>query len=889
MHALKRKSTKFINGFLALILALGAVALTDINKAQAASVSRPAAEVGVSTTDWTSVCTGSCDLSGFSSTVKVVVWVANGFVRLQSTSGFGTALDGYPSANWTNGLDNELGFTASQSNANAALEGLQYKADGSGTYELKITVVDFQTDTASDASTGHFYEIVNNGTDIDWELARCKAKYGPNATFGGSTDKAITNTTRSAVAADQCTNTNGGARRTMNGLNGYLANITSLDEQRFLKDKLNVPAWIGGSDNTTEGIWQWNDGPEAGQVFYVQQIQSNVAITQADGTTVTRSYPTLSSKRTTNLIDGRQMYNYFSDGEPNGLSRSEQFAEFAYGQIYDGNGKAWNDCQNTCGGRSYYLIEYGDDGGTSTAAATSFSVVIPVAPQVSSSAAPTRADASAAVIRGTVLTSAVTFTGSPTPTKTYTWQVTSSLSGTPTWTTISGATSATFTVTSSQVGRYIRSVVTGTNVASSVVGSSAATPIVELETLAAPDLNSSSDTGTSSTDDTTQDATPTIDLTGLTEGATATVTATKASSSNVTCTTSAASVAGTASCTLGTLATGTWSITATQNLNDQTSAASSALTVVVESPPPAPTSSGPAPAPNVVPPVTAPTPKPTPSVRPTPAPSQSARPTPAQRPAPITKPSPSAEPSQSGSSVGPTNLLPTVQPVLIAQKEVTFESVKDIPSVLVEALRRPISIVEDSSSAPKLPELAPKEIVALVNGQVVPMDISANQAGDGYVATGDGFGMNFATVAKSGSPIKLDNDGNLLLNGDRKVTFGGYGFAPGSIIKVWLFSDPVSLSEVVADENGEFTGKSTIPGKIPFGQHTVQLSGVSNEGVIRTLSMGVKLTELSAPIGETGLQVGMPSLNWLSAFALLPIAFVFWFVLARKRSKRKTA
>lgn len=888
MHALTRKSTKFINGFLALILALGAVALTDINKAQAASVSRPAAEVGVSTTDWTSVCTGSCDLTGFTSTVKVVVWVANGYVRLQSTSGFGTALDGYPSANWTNGLSNEIGFTASQANANAALEGLQYKANGSGTYELKITVVDFQSGTASDASTGHFYEIINHGSDIDWELARCKAKYGPNATFGGSTSKSLPNATRSAVAADQCTNTNGGTRRTMNGLNGYLANITSLAEQTFLKDKLNVPAWIGGSDNTTEGIWQWNDGPEAGQVFYVQEIQSNVAITQADGSTLTRSYPTLSSKRTTNLIDGRQMYNYFSDGEPNGLNRAEQFAEFAYGSDY-GAGKAWNDCQNTCGSRPYYLIEYGDDGGTSTAATTSFNVLIPVAPQVSSSAAPTRADASAAVIRGTVLTSAVTFTGSPTPTRTYTWQVTSSLSGTPTWTTISGATSATFTVTSSQVGRYIRSVVTGTNVASSVVGSSAATPIVELETLAAPDLNSSSDTGTSSTDDTTQDSTPTIDLTGLTDGATATVTATKASSSNVTCTTSAASVAGTASCTLGTLATGTWSITATQNLNDQTSAASSALTVVVESPPPAPTSSGPAPAPNVVPPVIVPTPKPTPSVRPTPAPTQSARPVPVQRPNPVSSPSPSVEPTQSGSSVGPTNLLPTVQPIVIPQKEVTFDSVKDIPSVLAEALRRPISIVDENSSAPKLPELAPKEIVALVNGQVVPMEISANQPRTGYVATGNGFGMNFATVAKTGSPIKLDNDGNLLLNGERKVTFGGYGFAPGSIIKLWLFSDPVSLSEVVADKYGKFSGQSTIPGNIPFGQHTVQLSGISKEGVIRTLSMGVKLIEPRAPISQTGKEVEASSMNWLPALALLPMASILWFVLARKRSKRKTA
>lgn len=882
MHALKRKRTKVLNGLLALFIAIGGIALTDIQQAQtsqAASVSRPAAEVGVSTTDWTSVCTGSCDITGFTSTVKVVVWVANGFVKLQSTTGFGSALDGYPSANWTSGLVNEIGFTASQANANAALEGLQYKANGSGTYELKITVVDFQTGTASDASTGHFYEVVNNGSDINWELARCKAKYGPNATFGGSTDKAISNTTRSMVAADQCTNTNNGTRRTMNGLNGYLANITSLAEQNFLKDKLNVPGWIGGSDNTTEGIWQWNDGPEAGQVFYVQQTQNNVAITQANGTTATRSYTTLSSKRTTNLIDGREMYNYFSDGEPNGLSRSEQFAEFAYGQDY-GAGKAWNDCQNTCGGRSYYLIEYGDDGGTSTAATTSFNVLIPVAPQVSSTAAPTRADASAAVIRGTVLTSAVTFTGSPTPTRTFTWQTTSSLSGTPTWTTISGATGSTFTITSSQVGRYIRSVVTGTNVASSVVGTSAASPIVGIENLSAPDLNSSSDTGTSSTDNSTQDSTPTIDLTGLTEGATATVTATKASSTDVTCTTAVADVSGTGSCTLGTLATGTWSITATQSLNGQTSVASSALSIIIESPPPAPVSSGPAPAPNPLPTNISPVaPRPNP-VAPAPRPNPVA---PAPRPAPI----PALIPS--GSAVFPISPIPAAQPIVVPQRNVSYESVGEIPEVLVEALRQPVAISRTNSSVPTLPELSPMEGVALMNGQIEPMVISTNQQGDGFSATGDGFGMNFAAVSSSGSPIKLDNDGNILLDGDRNVTFSGFGFAPGSLVQVWLFSDPVALREVIADKNGEFTGQSTIPGKIPFGQHTVQLNGITNEGVIRTLSMGVVLAEPAVPVAPAQSQIEGLSFNWIYAVILFPLAFVLWFVLARRRSERKTA
>jgi hypothetical protein len=553
-------------------------------------------------------------------------------------SGFGSQLTGYPSANWTNGTASEIAFTASESDANNALETLQYKANGSGTYELKITVTEFISGTAVNPDTGNYYEVVTVGSTIRWEDARCIAKWGSSSLFTGGTG--WTDANRSTVSNDGCSNAT--SRRQLFGQNGYLANVTTIAEHEFLMGKITGTGWIGGSDHTTDGVWRWNDGPEAGQVFFIQSPSP--------------SYPDTSTIRTTNSLDGRSMFNYFSDGEPNGSGGNESFAEFGFGN--DGVGKSWNDCQNGCG-RYAYIIEYGGDGGdgsSSNAATTSFNVLIPVAPQVSATAAPSSNGVSGNVLRGNVLTSAVTFTGSPTPTFTYVWQTTPSLSGTPVWTNVSGQTQSTITVSSAQVGRYIRSVVTATNVGGNIQGTSSPTGIVGLPVLSTPDLSAASDTGTSSTDDLTQDITPTIDLASVTEGATVTVTASKASSSNVTCTTAAAESSGLVSCTLGTLAVGAWSLVATQSLNGMTSSDSSALNITIEAAPPG-TSSGNQSA--------APTPTPTPSPKPSPTPTPSPRPSPTPSvltpPAPRLNPTPITEINGPGATSGgrPVDIEPT--------------------------------------------------------------------------------------------------------------------------------------------------------------------------------------------------------------------------------------
>ena len=50
--------------------------------------------------------------------------------------------------------------------------------------------------------------------------------------------------------------------------NGYLANITSSQENDFIKNNFASAPQIGGSDAAKEGDWYWMDGPEAGTMFF---------------------------------------------------------------------------------------------------------------------------------------------------------------------------------------------------------------------------------------------------------------------------------------------------------------------------------------------------------------------------------------------------------------------------------------------------------------------------------------------------------------------------------------------------------------------------------------------------------------------------------------------
>ncbi|APY07775.1 lectin [Winogradskyella sp. J14-2] len=125
------------------------------------------------------------------------------------------------------------------------------------------------------------------------------------------------------------------SEQTYFGLQGYLATITTPEEVQLTGEQAQGTGWIGGSDQTQEGVWRWETGPEAGQVFWNGAVSGSAP---------------------------EGMFSFWNNGEPNNLGE-EDYAHITDPDI--GILGSWNDLANQGDDPSSpyypqgYVVEFG--------------------------------------------------------------------------------------------------------------------------------------------------------------------------------------------------------------------------------------------------------------------------------------------------------------------------------------------------------------------------------------------------------------------------------------------------------------------------------------------------------------------------------------------------
>lgn len=243
-------------------------------------------------------------VSGATGTVPVKLLVTHGTLAFGSTTGL--TFDGPNSGD-------EIYFSGTQSAVNAALATLTYTRNSTGADELEVSLVESGEVFFED--NGHLYEYIAGVTT--WTAANTAA---------------------------------GGLERY--GATGYLATITSEEEQEFVAARLAGAGWFGARDNAVEGEWRWVSGPETGTQFW-----------QGAGGG--------------NTVNGQ--YANWDPGEPNDSGANEDCAQFLAGV---GNTGLWNDLPCTETTLPGYVVEFGAPGDLPETAGSQFTITTYEAPVV---------------------------------------------------------------------------------------------------------------------------------------------------------------------------------------------------------------------------------------------------------------------------------------------------------------------------------------------------------------------------------------------------------------------------------------------------------------------------------------------------------------------------
>jgi len=240
-------------------------------------------------------------------TVRIRVESTNGSLSLGTSTGTSVHSTG-----------STLEFSGSVADAGSALNTLQYQPDANfnGTDDLSVQISDdngatWQIYTVAqqgmffNPSNGHYYQYVS-APGITWDDARDAA-----------------------------------AASTLYGLNGYLMTVTSAEENAFITPRLGGDGWMGASDASSEGIWTWVTGPEAGTQFWTGDTSAGTNPTGNPGTAYNGAYA-----------------NWVT-GEPNNSDLMRGGEDVAH--FYAGTG-FWNDFAATNYNIDGYVVEYGGAG-----------------------------------------------------------------------------------------------------------------------------------------------------------------------------------------------------------------------------------------------------------------------------------------------------------------------------------------------------------------------------------------------------------------------------------------------------------------------------------------------------------------------------------------------
>ena len=308
-----------------------------------------------------------------------------------------------------------------------------------------------------------------------------------------------------------------------------------------------------------------------------------------------------------------------------------------------------------------------------------------------------------------------------------------------------------------------------------------------------------------------------------------------------------------------------------------------------------------------------PTPSPTPTVTAKPTVNPKPRPTPTPNAAPTVRPVPpkvSTDTSNGDQILAQGGLKPgTVEKSEPLVKRVIEELAAILKPIAIDIANKPAPAPNETLDAETALQAAgaaaDKRVLDLpslvqVGNELQPSRIVLIENTKLQLVTANGGVLN--VQAKDGqNPIPVDSTGRVQMVRSNTVETGGAGLRPNSEFAVYLFSEPMLLGVGKTDSQGNFYASFPVDEKLPLGEHTLQVNGITAAGDSSSISLPVVVVESQAVAsknamvsgeGEASTDTGAWTISnyicWLLILLLLLIiAFIVRRIYLASRKKKK--
>lgn len=145
-----------------------------------------------------------------------------------------------------------------------------------------------------------------------------------------------------------------------------------------------------------------------------------------------------------------------------------------------------------------------------------------------------------------------------------------------------------------------------------------------------------------------------------------------------------------------------------------------------------------------------------------------------------------------------------------------------------------------------LPSLPSAETLVTEDGRRVEVELIVEND-EALVLRNQDFELRLRGACTTGCTITENSTGRETIHLDRSggARVSGFGFLPGSLVHVWIFSEPRYLGSLLVAADGTYDG--TFPLRdIEVGQHTLQANGFSFDNVARSANLGIVVVD---PVG----------------------------------------